>query len=51
MARIHPTALVEPQAELGDDVEVAAYAVFLCSDAAKSVTGSAPLIDGGWTAR
>ena len=27
MARIHPTALVEPQAELGDDVEVAAYAV------------------------
>ena len=27
MARIHPTALVEPRAELGDDVEVAAYAV------------------------
>ena len=27
MARIHPTALVERQAELGDDVEVAAYAV------------------------
>ena len=31
--------------------EVAAYVVFLCSDAARSVTGSAPLIDGGWTAR
>lgn len=31
--------------------EVAAFAVFLCSDAAKSVTGSAQLIDGGWTAR
>ena len=27
MARIHATALVERQAELGDDVEVAAYAV------------------------
>jgi UDP-N-acetylglucosamine acyltransferase len=27
MARIHPTALVDAQAELGDDVEVAAYAV------------------------
>ncbi len=27
MARVHPTALVEPQAELGDDVEIAAYAV------------------------
>lgn len=31
--------------------EVAAFAVFLCSDAAKSVTGSAQLIDGAWTAR
>jgi UDP-N-acetylglucosamine acyltransferase len=27
MARIHPSALVERQAELGEDVEVAAYAV------------------------
>jgi len=27
MARIHPTALVDAQAELGDDVEVAAYAL------------------------
>ena len=31
--------------------EVAAFAVFLCSEAARSVTGSAQLIDGGWTAR
>jgi 3-hydroxybutyrate dehydrogenase len=31
--------------------EVAAYVRFLCSDAAGGITGSAQLIDGGWTAR
>ncbi len=31
--------------------DVAALAVFLCSDAAKSITGTAIPIDGGWTAR
>ena len=31
--------------------EVAAYVRFLCSDAAGGITGSAQMIDGGWTAR
>ena len=42
-----PTAirrLIEP-------VEVARYAAFLCSDDAASITGTAQVIDGGWTAR
>ena len=30
--------------------EVAAYVRFLCSDAAGGITGSAQMIDGGWTA-
>jgi 3-hydroxybutyrate dehydrogenase len=31
--------------------EVAALAVFLCSESARSITGAAIPIDGGWTAR
>jgi 3-hydroxybutyrate dehydrogenase len=32
-------------------VSTAALALFLCGDAAKSITGAALAIDGGWTAR
>jgi len=31
--------------------EIAALALFLCSDAARSITGAAIPMDGGWTAR
>jgi 3-hydroxybutyrate dehydrogenase len=31
--------------------EVAALAVFLCGEAARSITGAAIPVDGGWTAR
>ena len=31
--------------------EVAALAVFLCGEHARSITGAAIAIDGGWTAR
>jgi 3-hydroxybutyrate dehydrogenase len=36
--------LIEPE-------EIARYAGLLCTDDAASITGSAQVIDGGWTAR
>lgn len=40
-----------PQKELLDVSEIADYALFLASDKAKSVTGQAVVIDGGYTAQ
>ncbi|MBI2324605.1 MAG: 3-hydroxybutyrate dehydrogenase [Chloroflexi bacterium] len=44
LARAAVRRLLEPS-------EVAAYALFLCSDAASGITGAAQLMDAGWTAR
>jgi len=45
--------MLEPAAikRLLEPSEVAAYALFLCSDEASGITGSAQLMDAGWTAR
>jgi 3-hydroxybutyrate dehydrogenase len=45
--------MLEPAAirRLIEPAEVAAFARFLCSDRAASITGAAHLMDGGWTAR
>src|SRR5262245_54615241 len=40
-----------PQKRFIDPAEIGALAVFLCSDAARSITGAALSIDGGWVAR
>ena len=40
----------QPTKEFVTVEEVAAIAVFLCSDAAKSITGANLSVDGGWTA-
>ena len=42
---------VQPSKRFVEVEDIAALAVFLCGDAAKSITGSAIPIDGGWTAR
>jgi len=34
-----------------EPAEVAAYVAFLCSDEASGITGSAQMLDLGWTAR
>ena len=45
--------MLEPAAikRLLEPREVAAYALFLCSDDASGITGAAQLMDAGWTAR
>lgn len=45
--------MLEPAAikRLLEPREVAAYALFLCSDDASGITGSAQVMDAGWTAR
>jgi 3-hydroxybutyrate dehydrogenase len=42
---------VQPTKRFVEVEDIAALAVFLCGDAAKSITGAALPIDGGWTAR
>jgi len=45
--------MLEPAAikRLLEPGEIAAYALFLCSDDASGITGAAQVIDAGWTAR
>lgn len=40
----------QPSKRFAEAGEIAALAAFLCSDAAKSITGVALPVDGGWTA-
>jgi 3-hydroxybutyrate dehydrogenase len=42
---------VQPTKRFVEIEEVAALALYLCSDAAKSIIGTSIAIDGGWTAR
>jgi 3-hydroxybutyrate dehydrogenase len=41
----------QPMLQFTTPESIAALAVFLCSDAAATITGSAYSIDGGWTAQ
>jgi 3-hydroxybutyrate dehydrogenase len=40
----------QPMLEFSTPAMIGAMAVYLCSDAARTVTGTALSIDGGWTA-
>ena len=42
---------VQPTKRFVETNEIGAFAAFLCSDAARSITGAALPIDGGWTTR
>ncbi|HEY3635996.1 MAG TPA: acyl-[acyl-carrier-protein]--UDP-N-acetylglucosamine O-acyltransferase, partial [Caldimonas sp.] len=48
MARVHPTAIVEPGAELADDVEIGAYSIVrkAVRIGAGSVVGPHSVIEG-----
>jgi 3-hydroxybutyrate dehydrogenase len=41
----------QPTKRFTEVEQLAALVVFLCSDAASNITGSAQVVDGGWTAR
>jgi 3-hydroxybutyrate dehydrogenase len=41
----------QPTKEFATVDEVAAAAMFLCSDAARQITGTNLIMDGGWTAQ
>ena len=41
----------QPSKRFVEVEELAALALFLCSDAGRSITGAALPVDGGWTAR
>jgi 3-hydroxybutyrate dehydrogenase len=41
----------QPNKRFADIAEIGAITVFLCSDAARSITGTALSVDGGWSAR
>jgi 3-hydroxybutyrate dehydrogenase len=41
----------QPMAQFSTPEQIGALAVFLCSDSARTITGTPLSIDGGWTAR
>jgi 3-hydroxybutyrate dehydrogenase len=41
----------QPMLDFTTPEQIGALSVFLCSDSAKTITGAALSIDGGWTAQ
>jgi len=50
-AKVELLAAKQPSHEFATSEEIGGLVVFLCSDAARQITGSAYSIDGGWTAQ